>query len=109
MSRDAKGRFAKGNSGKPKGTRNKVISNKRIAEYFQNRGFDELINEIDTLEGRDKVTAQIKMLEFVMPRQKAVDMTATVENKEEQKTIEELKKELDLLQEMKKQASWKDE
>ena len=103
-------RFKKGNGGRPKGAKNKtskILSNHKIAEYFKTRGFDELLTAIDGLEDKDKVNAQLKMLEFVMPRQKAVDMTATVDDNREQLTIEEIKKELEDLEKLKKEPSWK--
>ena len=106
MSRDNKGRFGKGNAGKPKGAKSKILSNIRIATYFKEKGFDSLLADISKLEDKDRVNAQLKLLEFVMPKQKAVDMTTTVETTEEQKTITELKKELEDLQKLKKEASW---
>lgn len=108
MAKNAKGQFTKGNPGRPKGSKNKrqLLSNARIADYFNEQGFDDLIKEIRKLKGQYKVNAQLKLLEFVMPRQKSIDMTAEVTKPNEDKTIQEIKKELRDLQKLKKEPSW---
>lgn len=108
MEKDGTGKFVKGNSGRPKGSKNKnkILSNQRILDYFKDGGFEELISELKMLEGKDKVNAHLKLLEFVMPRQKSIDMTADVKNTEDKKTIEEYEKELQDLQKLKKEPSW---
>jgi hypothetical protein len=68
-------KFKKGEGGRPKGSKNKStkIGQQKIASFLDNGGYDDLMAEIATLEGRDKVTAYIKLIEFVVPKQKAVE------------------------------------
>ncbi len=68
-------KFAKGNPGKPKGAKNKStkIGQQKIANFLNNGGYDDLMTEIALLEGKDKVQAYIKLIEFVVPKQKAVE------------------------------------
>lgn len=65
--------------GRKAGTPNKTTSlGKKILEryFFQDNGLEKLLNDIDNMEyEKDKVTARIKLLEFVMPKQKEIEIT----------------------------------
>ncbi len=71
--------FKKGESGNPdgrkKGSKNKAskIGQDKIADFLNNGGYDTLMKEINELDGHYKVNALIKLIEFVVPKQKAVE------------------------------------
>ena len=66
--------------GRKAGTPNKTTSlGKKILEkyFFEDDGLKNLLHQIDDMEyEKDKVTAKIKLLEFVMPKQKEIEITA---------------------------------
>ena len=73
--------FKKGHkeaTGRPKGSSNKstALGREMLEKYFfQDNGLQNLLNDIDQMEyEKDKVTAKIKLLEFVMPKQKEIDL-----------------------------------
>jgi alanine-alpha-ketoisovalerate/valine-pyruvate aminotransferase len=68
-------KFQKGEGGRPKGAKNKStkLGQAKIASFLDNGGYDDLMQEIARLEGKDKVHAYIKLIEFVVPKQKAVE------------------------------------
>jgi hypothetical protein len=68
-------KFKKGEGGRPKGARNKSskIGQQKISNYLDTKGYADLIAEIEQLESKDKVQAIIKLIEFVVPKQKAVE------------------------------------
>ena len=71
-------RFEKGNAGRPKGTKNKttLMGREMLEQYFfQDKGLESLLNDIDNMEyEKDKVNAKIKLLEYILPKQKEVDL-----------------------------------
>jgi hypothetical protein len=68
-------KFKKGEGGRPKGARNKSskIGQQKISNYLDTKGYADLIAEIEQLESKDKVEAIIKLIEFVVSKQKAVE------------------------------------
>ena len=75
------GRFEKGNKesqGRPKGAKNKTtIAGREMLEkyFFQDNGLQSLLNDIDSMEyEKDKVNAKIKLLEYILPKQKEIDL-----------------------------------
>jgi hypothetical protein len=77
----AKGQFEKGNSGKPKGAKNKatILGRDIIEEHFIAKGgLAALLRDIAAMESeRDRVTAQIKLLEFFIPKQRETTVEQT--------------------------------
>jgi hypothetical protein len=71
-------KFGQGNSGRPKGSVNKSTAlGKEILEtfFFKDGGLKNLLVEIAGMEyEKDRVNAKIKLLEFVMPKQKEIDL-----------------------------------
>lgn len=77
--RDNKGRFVTGNAGRPKGSKNKDISEfkaelkkgliERLGIFF------ELLDSPD-LSDKDKINGYLRALEFVMPKQQKIEMDA---------------------------------
>ena len=76
--RDNKGRFTDNNTGKPKGAISKVSRTlkERLSAAIE-EDFDMIIQEVRTLEGKEKVQAYIKLMEFVLPKQKYIEQTET--------------------------------
>jgi hypothetical protein len=74
--------FKKGNKdgqGRPKGAKNKttLLGRDIIESYFiEQKGLEQLLNDISNLEDRDKVSAKIKLLEFFIPKQKEIQTNA---------------------------------
>ena len=64
--------------GRPKGAKNKstILGREMLEKYFfKDKGLENLLQDIDGMEyERDRVNARIKMLEFVMPKQKEIDL-----------------------------------
>jgi hypothetical protein len=77
--RDNNGKFAKGNSGRPKGSKNKDISVfkkalktgliERLGDFFD-------LLDSDNLPEKDRINAYLKALEFVMPKQQKIELDA---------------------------------
>jgi hypothetical protein len=73
--------FEKGEGGRPKGAKNKatILGKEFLENYFfgnNNEGLRRHVAEIDAMEyEKDKVTARQKLLEFVLPKQKEIDLT----------------------------------
>jgi hypothetical protein len=95
--------FQRGNQyGKnTKRTKNKNTANTKdaIANYFESGNMETLFREIDELEGKDKVSAKLKLLEYYLPKLKAVDLSTTIEDKREELTNEEIEAKLKQLKE----------
>jgi len=74
----AKGQFEKGNAGKPKGAKNKatILGRDIIEEHFIAKGgLKKLLIDIEAMEyEKDRVNAQIKLLEFFIPKQKEIQV-----------------------------------
>ncbi|MEN9304058.1 MAG: hypothetical protein RL264_2487 [Bacteroidota bacterium] len=67
--RDAKGRFAVGNTGKPKGAINKTTKDlKQFITNFLNEKAFEIPLIWDTLEDKDKATLFLHLAKLVMPK-----------------------------------------
>ncbi len=77
--RDNNGRFVTGNTGRPKGSKNKELSGfkKELKSGLIERlgYFFELLDSPD-LADKDKINAYLKALEFVMPKQQKIEMDA---------------------------------
>lgn len=75
-------KFEQGNragAGRPKGARNKktLLGKDVIENYFiQDGGLETLLKDIDNLENlNDKINAKIKLLPYLMPKQKEIEIT----------------------------------
>jgi len=74
MKKDNKGRFAKGNTGKPKG----AISQKTkmweaLGKYVVEEGSERAMQYLATLEDKDFFNSYILMLEYFKPKQSRVE------------------------------------
>jgi len=77
--RDNNGKFTKGNSGRPKGSKNKDISTfkaalktgliERLGDFFK-------LLDSEKLPEKDRINAYLKALEFVMPKQQKIELDA---------------------------------
>ena len=70
--------FEKGHnlsSGRPKGSKNKSIEivKKSVASLLENN-LDNLQNDLDQMQPRDRVNALLQFLKFHIPTQKAVEV-----------------------------------
>ena len=72
--RDSKGKFKKGNPGKPKGTQNKVITRTRIAGLIETN-WQKFETELKSLKGKAYVEAFTKLLPFHMPTYSAINFS----------------------------------
>ena len=77
-------KFGKGNkasAGRPQGSANKktLLGKDIIENYFiQDGGLAALLQEIDSLPNlNDKINAKIKLLPYLMPKQKEIDLNVT--------------------------------
>lgn len=57
--------------GRPKGVGNKLNNDlkSRIAQIVEN-GFEVIETDLEALEAKDRITAYLKLLEFVLPKQR---------------------------------------
>lgn len=79
--RDNNGHFVKGNSGRPKGSKNKDISVfkkalktgliERLGDFFD-------LLDSDSLPDKDRINAYLKALEFVMPKQQKIELDGDI-------------------------------
>ena len=98
-----KGQFQEGHKklgGRTKGTKNKatLLGKKAIEDYFNNNGFELLFSQIEELEPTAKVMAKIKLLSFIMPKLKAVDISEYQKAEPKKyRTPEEIQKDIDRL------------
>ena len=65
LSRDLKGRWSIGNSGRPVGSKNKM---REKIKNFLELNFDELQISFDKLEPKEKIFFFISMLQFGLPK-----------------------------------------
>lgn len=66
--RNNKGQFAKGTSGRPKGTKTKATAAiKEAVKAFVESNINNLQKEFDTLEPRDKIYFIEKLLKYYLP------------------------------------------
>jgi hypothetical protein len=75
-------KFQNGNSGKPKGAKNKrtvlkenigIDNWQSLEHYLNSNGLDRLINELNTLTGKDFIQCYTKLLEYFKPKQRALN------------------------------------
>lgn len=79
--RDEKGRFGVGNTGKPKGTPNKVTSDLREKmQLVIQSNFDTIQSDLDSLEPKDRIKTLLEIAKFVIPTLKAVDTSIDIES-----------------------------
>ena len=72
--RDNKGRFGKGNKGKPAGSKNKTMTRTRLAELIDNK-WNNFEAELNTLKGKAFVEAFTKLLPFHLPQYSAINFS----------------------------------
>lgn len=75
MSRDSKGKFAKGNPGKPKGSKNKQT--KEVRERFKcllEDNLDTLGSDLRALKPKERVDAILSLAKYVIPTLRSADM-----------------------------------
>jgi hypothetical protein len=108
--RDNKGQFAKGNKGRPKGSKNKrtLLGADAASEALNNLGgfkkIGELANKlIQAGDLKDAANILLKMSEFAYPKLKAVDMSTTIQDEREELTPQEIEQRLKEMQEELKQ------
>ena len=76
--RQSNGRFKKGKSGNPNG-RPKGAANKEVKELRErvklllDTNFDRIVEDIAQLEPKERVSAYLKLLEFALPKLKAIE------------------------------------
>jgi len=81
MERNENGQFAKGNSGKRKGSVSK--QNKEIRERFKmliDDNIDTLQKDIEKLNSKDRIDAIISLASYVIPKLKATEHRAEEED-----------------------------
>ncbi len=76
--RDNRGRFAKGNAGKPVGSKNKM--REKVKAFVENN-LEDLQTYFDQLEPRDKVKVLSDLLPFCISKLQSVSMTDAEGNK----------------------------
>jgi hypothetical protein len=64
-------------NGRPKGTPNKTTAELRelVSTLFESK-YEAFTSALDELEPKDKVTAMLKLMEFVLPKQKEIKLDA---------------------------------
>ena len=75
--RDDKGRFAEGNTGRPKGSVNK--SSNEIRETFQlllSNNLEKIQDDLNELEAKDRIKLLLDLASFIIPKMKSVDLKA---------------------------------
>lgn len=110
--RNEKGQFAKGFGGRPQGAKNKTSKSLRAKiESLLNSNFDTIEEDLNKLQPNERVKAYLKLLEFVVPKQRNIQQKIDLSNlsdseidkllqqaadkMHEGKTIEELEQELE--------------
>jgi hypothetical protein len=104
-------KFKKGEGGRPKGAKNKkkLASKQLLEDLFQEEGgFEQLFNDIGAIEDPyQKVQAKMKVVEFFMPKLKAVELNANINDQQEDRPLEEIQADIKRLQETNKKE-WPD-
>lgn len=70
--KDNKGKFTKGNPGRPKGSKNRATA--ELRERFQillDKNIDNLQKDLDKLEPKDRINAILNLSQYVLPKLKA--------------------------------------
>ena len=94
--RDGRGKFVSGNSGRPKGSKNKRKTEEidEIKALFKEHGgFSKVFDYIDQTANespKDAASLMLKVAEFAYPKLKSIDMTATMEEPSKHRTPEEI-------------------
>ncbi len=82
--RDKNGKFLKGSNGRKKGAKNKNTLAKKLELeklFYQNGGFDSLFKCVQEIqEPKDKAAVLLKIMEFFMAKQKALEVTTDMKN-----------------------------
>lgn len=79
--KDNKGKFIKGNKGKPKGANNKVTQAVRIKfQELLDNNLDKIQSDLDQLEPKDRVKLLLDLAKFVIPQLKAVELSQDPDN-----------------------------
>lgn len=77
--RDNKGRFTKGNKGKPKGAKDhRTRKIDELTEYLISDGVGRFMEAMDEMDNQDYAKYYIQLIEYVMP--KLARQTIDVEN-----------------------------
>ncbi len=82
--RDKTGKFKPGTSGNPKG-RPKGAGNKEVqilrdkVKDLLDDNFDTIVDDLNALEPKDRVSAYIKMMDFALPKLKSIEAKASHE------------------------------
>ena len=78
--RDDKGRFAEGNTGRPKGSVGK--SNNKIRETFQlllENNLEKLQEDLNELEPKDRVKLLLNLSNYILPKLRSIDLQSDIE------------------------------
>ena len=88
-------KYAKGHSGNPKGkptgAKNKInIALKERVRLLIDNNFEKLESDLIKLDSQARITAIIKLMEFVLPRQHKQEIELSAELERKRKTIADL-------------------
>ena len=78
--RDDKGRFAEGNTGRPKGSVGK--SNNKIRETFQlllSNNLEKLQEDLNELEPKDRIKLLLDLSNYILPKLRSIDLQSDIE------------------------------
>ena len=78
--RDDKGRFAEGNTGRPKGSVNK--SSNEIRETFQlllENNLSKLQEDLNELEPKDRIKLLLNLSNYILPKLRSIDLQSDIE------------------------------
>jgi uncharacterized protein YeeX (DUF496 family) len=78
--RDDKGRFAEGNTGRPKGSVGK--SNNKIRETFQlllENNLSKLQEDLNELEPKDRIKLLLNLSNYILPKLRSIDLQSDIE------------------------------
>ncbi len=74
--RNEHGQFAEGNTGRPKGAKNKYTNQLRgFINHFLEEKQDEVLQAFAELSPRDKVKIYIDLLQYSLPKMKQIEYT----------------------------------
>ena len=78
--RDDKGRFAEGNTGRPKGSVGK--SNNKIRETFQlllENNIEKIQEDLNELEPKDRIKLLLNLSNYILPKLRSIDLQSVIE------------------------------
>lgn len=79
--RNEKGQFKKGFGGRPQGAKNKTSNDIRAKiEGLVNANFDTIEEDLEKLQPHERIKAYLKLLEFVVPKQRHVEQKIDLAN-----------------------------